>query len=261
MDILKQRIILTGAGGAIGKALARELYHQGARLVLTGRNMVILEELQSEMPGVEILGTDLSSDRGCSKIISFTTQTMGGIDILINLAGVGQFSQIEHHTAHDVNKLMSANLYAPIILSKLAIEIMLTQENACKIVNIGSILGSVGGAWHSVYAATKFGLRGFSESLRRELHDSNVSVSYVAPRAVSSHSNPEHVQKMMDKVCLVIDSPEVVAKKIISAIKHDKKEYHIGFLETLLTKLNVILPNLCDFFLKYVSRASKPFLK
>jgi len=260
MHISKQRVILTGAGGAIGRALATRLYKQGARLVLTGRNMTILEELKSEMPLVEIIGTDLSTDRGCSKVINFTVEKMGGIDILINLAGVGHFSQVERHTTADVHKLVSANLFAPILLSKLAVEVMRTQENACKIVNIGSILGSVGGAWHSVYAATKFGLRGFSESLRRELYDCNISVSYIAPRAVSSHTNPAHVQKMMDKVCLVIDSPDVVAKKIVSAIKHDKKEYHIGFLETLLTKLNVMLPNISDFFLRYVSRAAKQFL-
>jgi len=114
------------------------------------------------------------------------------------------------------------------------------------VVNIGSTFGSIGYPGFSVYCATKFALRGFSEALRRELADTNVGVLYLAPRATRTEMNNAAVEAMNAELQVNMDSPELVAERLVQALDADLREVHLGFPERLFVRLNGILPRLVD---------------
>jgi len=114
------------------------------------------------------------------------------------------------------------------------------------ILNVGSIFGSIGFAWFATYSATKFGLRGFSEALRRELQGTGVGVTYVAPRAVRTALNSGAVYRMAEAVKMNMDSPEWVAAKVVTALERERKDVFLGFPESLFARLNGVLPWLVD---------------
>ncbi|MDY6949446.1 MAG: SDR family NAD(P)-dependent oxidoreductase [Pseudomonadota bacterium] len=118
------------------------------------------------------------------------------------------------------------------------------------IVNIGSVLGTIGFAGNSVYCATKFGLRGFSEALRRELADTGIKVHYFAPRATRTAFNSDLVDDMNDALGNASDEPADVARSIVRALQADRLEYVIGWPEKFFARLNALLPRLVDMALR-----------
>ena len=110
------------------------------------------------------------------------------------------------------------------------------------IVNIGSMFGSIGFPCFAAYSASKFALRGFSQALRRELTASGVGVTYVSPRAVSTHFNPPVVHRMAEMGLMHMDQPRWVVKRILRAIEKEKDEAYIGFPESVFARINAVLP-------------------
>jgi short-subunit dehydrogenase len=114
------------------------------------------------------------------------------------------------------------------------------------IVNVGSTFGSINFAHFVTYSSTKSGLKGFSESLRRELDGQGINVTYVAPRAVKTPLNTEKVMQLAEITKMNMDAPELVAEKIVEAIELKKKDAYIGFPESLFVRINAVLPRLVD---------------
>ena len=169
-----QRVILTGAAGGMGSILANLIADAGAEVALIDANAEALQELAASIDGSHAVPADLSNEEGCQEAIQSAMQALGGVDVLINLAGLMSFSTYEEEDIKWVQLLMQVNLIAPMILSRAVLPEMLAQGNG-QIVNVGSMFGSIGFAYFAAYSASKFGLRGFSQSLRRELVDSLVS--------------------------------------------------------------------------------------
>jgi short-subunit dehydrogenase len=107
-------------------------------------------------------------------------------------------------------------------------------------------MGGVGFAGFSAYCASKFAVRGFSESLRRELRDSGIAVTYVAPRYTRTALNSSTMERMASAVNMNMDSPDVVARAIVRAIDGGKAEHAIGFMERILLGINAVFPRLVD---------------
>ena len=126
---------------------------------------------------------------------------------------------------------------------------------------MSSAAGLFGLPWHAAYSASKFGLRGFSEALRRELDGSGVGVTYVAPRAVRTKFNSEAVYRMAQATQMQMDEPEWVAQHIIAAIEQDAKDVYLGFPEKLFARLNGLLPRLIDGGLRRQTRVMAPFAR
>jgi short-subunit dehydrogenase len=111
---------------------------------------------------------------------------------------------------------------------------------------VGSTFGSIGYPGYSAYCATKFGLRGFTEALRRELADSLVQVMYFAPRATATAMNPESVTQLNRALGNAMDPPDQVAAQLIAAMKRDQRRCFLGWPEKLLVAINGVLPRLVD---------------
>jgi len=153
---------------------------------------------------------------------------------------------------------MEVNAIGPMLFTRAVLPTML-EQNSGQIVNIGSTFGSIGFAWFSVYSASKFALRGFSQSLRRELAETGIEVSYIAPRAVKTAINSQDVYDMANAIKMNMDEPELVAKQIMTAIRRRKKECHLGFPESLFVRINAIFPGLVDRATRKQNREARRF--
>jgi short-subunit dehydrogenase len=114
------------------------------------------------------------------------------------------------------------------------------------LVFVGSTFGSIGFPGYTAYCASKFGLRGFTEALRRELADTPVQVIYVAPRATATEMNPEAVNELNRALGNAMDTPEAVASQILAAMENDVRRRFLGWPEKLFVVINGILPRIVD---------------
>jgi short-subunit dehydrogenase len=258
MRVNGTRVILTGAAGGIGSILARLLAEHEAKLALIDADAVALNELRQQLSDAVIVPADLSASNGCHEAAQQAINALGGVDVLINLAGVMSFCTYENEDINRLERLIHVNLMAPMALSRAVLPAMLAQD-AGQIVNIGSMFGSIGFAYFTAYSASKFGLRGFSEALRRELADTNVSVTYVSPRAVKTPINTSTIMKMNAATKTTMDEPDVTAAKILQAIEKGRKEAYLGFPESLFARLNGIWPSLIDIGTRAQNRVARPF--
>jgi len=260
MEVKGKRVILTGAAGGMGRILAAELHAKGATLALVDANADALHQVAAELEGSHPVAGDLSSAEGCRIVAEECGELLGGVDLLINLAGINSFSAYEDEDPDRLELMMRVNLLAPMWLARAILPSMQAQ-NSGRIVNVGSIFGSIGFAYFTAYSTTKFGLRGFSEALRRELVDTGIKVTYIAPRAVKTPMNNDVIMQMGEATNMNMDAPEDVVKKIIAAINNDRKDIYFGFPEALFVRINVMFPRLVDKALAAQNRIARKFAK
>jgi short-subunit dehydrogenase len=245
MQIRGKNVVLTGASGGIGSAIAHALDTAGANLLLTGRDAAALHKLQKQLRSSHIVLTaDLCTDSGRRQLADAASTF--GADVLINNAGAGQLSFLEQTDSADLEHLIAVNLLAPMLLCQVLLPI-LRKRPAATIVNIGSILGSIGYAGSTAYCASKFGLRGFTEALRRELADSAINVVYLAPRATDTALNSSSRQALNRELGTAVDTPQQVAAHVVEAIAHPERGHRfIGWPESFFVRLNSLLPAVVD---------------
>lgn len=262
MKLQGQRVVLTGANGGIGHFLASQLAGKEARLLLVDCNAEGLQQLCKEIAGAGgeacALPIDLLQPGAVETVVATAGQQLGGIDLLINNAGLIDFTLFQQHEPARIAQIMQLNSVLPMLLARAALPQMLARQSG-RIVNVGSMFGSIGFPHHVVYSASKFALRGFSQALRRELADSGVGVTYVSPRAVKTALNDARAQRMMQATGTAMDPPGYVAGKIIDAIEGERSECYIGMPESLFARLNGIFPALIDQGLKEQTRVAHEF--
>ncbi len=258
------RIILTGAAGGIGSATARQLATRGARLALLGRNTealkILSQEINSSGGSSICLPVDLLNSDRRTATIEQAVKALGGVDILINGAGVQSFNSFHSEEPEMLEQIVQLNMLAPMLITRQLLPTMMEQGHG-HIVNIGSTFGSIAFAWFTAYSASKFGLRGFSEALRRELDDSGIEVTYIAPRAVKTKMNSDATYRMAAAVKMNMDEPAWVAERIIASIESGRKDIYLGFPESLFVRINALLPRLVDTALRKQNRKMFQFTK
>lgn len=249
MNLKDARVLLTGAAGGIGAATALQLARAGAQLVVADRTEAVLQKLCAEISAhggkAQPVVADLASSTGRHAIAEEATRRLGGVDLLVNIAGLLDFAPFEAEDPVAIERLMQVNLIAPIQLTRMLLPAMLKQGRG-RIVNVGSTFGSIGFPYFAVYSSSKFGLRGFSQALRRELHGTGVGVTYIAPRATRTPLNSSAVVRMNEALKVAMDPPEQVAAAIVGAIEQERAEAYLGWPEKLFVRLNAILPRLVD---------------
>jgi short-subunit dehydrogenase len=242
MQLKDARILLTGASGGLGRALARELAAAGAALLMTGRDPRRPSELPSG-PAHRYLQADLGSAAGIAAIVQAAREF--GINVLINNAGTSHFGLLDAQDWNIVAGMLETNLAAPIRLTQ-ALLPWLKEQPAALILNVGSTFGSLPFAGFAAYSASKGGLRAFSQALRRELADTPVRVCHVAPRAIATALNSPAVNALNQELGSACDPPEAVARQIAAMLRDGIAERHLGFPERLFAWLNGLAPTLID---------------
>jgi len=238
--------VLTGATGGIGRPLAHGLAAAGMRLILSARDRERLDALARELPD-GVVADALAGDLARCDVRERLAERARLHDarVLVNLCGGNRFGLLPRQPPADIDSLVATNLTAPIQLTR-ALLPHLQRCNEAMIVNIGSTFGAIGYPGYAVYCATKFGLRGFSEALARELSDGPVRVVYVAPRATRTAMNSFAATELNAALGNAVDPPERVAERIVEAIRNDSRRAGIGWRERCFARLNQIVPALVD---------------
>jgi short-subunit dehydrogenase len=263
MELSGTRIILTGAAGGIGNQLAHRLAASGARLFMLGRSEAgaeLAQTLTGQGADVTFHQIDLLQQGAVQQVVSSALTALGGIDLLINLAGSMSFESFVAEDPAVTERLMRLNVLVPMQLCQAVLPYMLEQKRG-RIVNIGSIFGSIGFAYFATYSASKFALRGFSEALRRELAGNGVGVGYIAPRATKTSFNDDSIYRMGQTVKMKFDDPDYVAGVIVASIRADKDEAYIGWPERFFVRLNALLPRVVDNGVSKQNRQAEQFVR
>ncbi|MBR5514747.1 MAG: SDR family oxidoreductase [Clostridia bacterium] len=174
--------IITGAGGGIGSAIAESLFEKGFRLVLMGRNE---EKLKKTANGRDclILPGDICDDNYIKETVEKTIEVYGGIDIVINNAGVAQSQGFEEISMEEYDMIMNTNVRAPFLICQSVLPYL--QNSDCgTIINIASVTAHKGYALQSVYAASKHALLGFTKALSKEYYQKGVRAHVISPGGV-----------------------------------------------------------------------------
>lgn len=226
---LKGRIALvTGASRGIGEATAKALAKEGALLALTARSKQRLEALEEGLKheGVEVRSfpADFSSETEIEEVFQGIEAAFGKLDILVNNAGIGVFGKVGEGSVSEYRRVLDINLLGPIVASHYAVNLM-KQGGFGHIVNVSSVAGHIGTPGWASYNASKWGLRGFSESLRKELIPWNIRVSVLSPGVVESdwgENMPEEWQKRRNQEVTPM-TPEDMARAIVFILKQPER--------------------------------------
>jgi short-subunit dehydrogenase len=253
------RILLTGASSGIGHALAHELARRGARLALTARSAERLEALAADLrkAGAEALTltADLAEVGQRQPLIEKAVAGLGGLDVLINNAGVGATGYFADAGEARLRQVIEVNLLAPVDLIRHALPHLYVGRQPM-IVNVGSVLGRRGVPGYGDYCASKFGLSGFSESLRAELAGFGVHVLLVSPGLIDTpfrdHLIEDRLRTKWRKLGVL--SPEKCARQIVSAMRWRTHEIVITLEGKFLCWLQRFVPGFVEFLMARYSR-------
>jgi len=246
MLLKNKRIVLTGAAGGMGELLAWELSERGARLILTDLNEQRVVQLAKDMGDKHVgVGADLCAAEGREALLN-ACQNFGGVDILINAAGMSEFALLENQSPEKLELMTRINLIAPMQLCQSLLP-LLSKSSEAAIVNIGSTFGAIGHPGFAAYCATKAGLRGFTQALRRELADTSMKVFYIAPRAVQTDMNSEAVVELNRELGNTMDKPELVVSSMLGLLSSKPGgDYFLGWPEKLFVRVNALIPGVVD---------------
>lgn len=267
--------LITGASGGIGSAISHALSKEGYTLILQGRNEEKLLNLKNTLStdSFVLLG-DLTNGEDRNKIL-MSAFNIGHIDLLVNCAGTSCFSPLDAMENNAVEQLINLNLTAQILFtqrfiselthrqshSNNAIDNKTTPLGQSTIINVGSALGFIGHPGYSIYCASKFGFRGFTESLARELSDSNIRVAFFAPRATETSFNSDEVNALNNALGNNIDPPAYVAKEFMSLLSSKRKQKVVGWPEKLFARINGAFPEIVDMAMASKLKDIKQFFK
>jgi len=246
---------ITGAASGIGRCLAIQLAAAGCNLCLVDVNAGGLKTLQDELTssGVRVLlfPCDLTDRKAVSATVASALRQTSGIDLLINNAGVAYYGPTDQMTQAQWDWLMSINLLAPIQITQELLPTLLQRPDA-HIVNMCSISGLVAGGRFSAYHTSKFGLIGFTESLRAEYGRRGLGVTAICPGPVLTNlydaaASGRAGQKVPSPPNWMCATPERVATVTLRAILRDKRQVLITPTAHALFQLKRFAPWLLDF--------------
>jgi 3-oxoacyl-[acyl-carrier protein] reductase len=220
-DLTQQRALVTGASGGLGQAIARALYHQGASVVLTGRNEASLMALKTELGSrAHVIPADLAQPSAAQSLMDQAVETLGGgIEILVNNAGLTRDGLLMRQSDQDWETVLAVNLTAVMRLSRAALKPMMKARYG-RMIMIGSVVGSTGNAGQTNYVASKAGLEGFAKALALEVAPRGICVNTLSPGFIASdmtHAlNDEQKQAILSKIPLkTMGTPENIAAGVV----------------------------------------------
>ena len=224
-DISGKKVLITGGSSGIGRATAKELISKGAIVSITGRNKEKLERVASEINAIPI-HLDVSKYNTIAVKTLDAFHSMGGIDVLVNNAGIGEFAKLEDIKISQFENIFATNVFGLTMLTQEVVKFFKTQQHGT-IINIGSSAATSGFPSGSVYSASKFALRGLTECWRHELRRDNIRVILVNPSEVTTAFNDKNrtEREVQDNKL----RPNEISHVIISAIQMDDR----GFIPEL----------------------------
>jgi short-subunit dehydrogenase len=225
------RVLLTGASGGIGQAMGQALRQAGAQVMGVGRGA-------AGPAGMAWHRADLNEPHGAASVAQAAADWRA--NVVVHAAGVPGFGALASISPQQMEQVLRANLLAPMLLTQALLPDLLRQPRA-QMVFVGSALGRIGLPGFSVYGASKAGLHGFAEALRRELADTPLRVQILGPRSTRTGFNGAAVEAYNQATGTAMDTPEAVAAALLGLIESEAAESFVGFPERLGVRLNGLL--------------------
>ena len=245
-------VIVTGGTDGIGLALVEALIDLGAKVSTCGRNHDKLYQLQAQHPAAPLhtMVADVSNENDCRRLVEMTVKNFGGVDVLINNAGISMRAELKDVSAEVIKKVMEINFFGAVYCTKFALPHIM--QNKGTIAGISSIAGYRGLPGRSGYSASKYALQGWLEAIRTELLDSGVNVMWVCPGFTTSNIRNAALTKEgdaqgespMDEGKMM--TSEECAQRILKAIEKRKRTVVMTFQGKQTVFLNKFLPALAD---------------
>jgi short-subunit dehydrogenase len=249
--IAGSRILITGASQGIGKALAETAAQRGAKVLAAARSTHLLQELADTIHAkgavLETVAADVTSPEDRQGMVEAALSRFGGLDILINNAGIGATGHFAEVSPERLRTIMEVNFFGLTETTRAFLPI-LKKGNRPAIVNISSIAGKRGIPARSEYSASKFAVQGFSEALRAELSKDNIDVLVICPGLTQTNFSHNMLEQ---KARLQMDhlrgmTPEQVAAATLRAIERGKNELCLTFQGKLMVLVSRFFPRLAD---------------
>jgi short-subunit dehydrogenase len=226
VDLEGKRVLLSGATGGLGRAIAEQLAGRGARLILSSRGREDLQTLAQSLPGAAtahgVIVADLAEPGAAEKLV----EDAGDVDALVANAALPATGHLESFSSDEVKRALRVNFESPILMSH-AIAPKLARKGEGHLVFIASLSGKVGSPRSSLYNSTKFGLRGFAFGLREDMHPDGVGVSIVSPGFVRE-AGMFHDAKSTPPRGIGTTTPKKVAGAVIRAIERNRNEITVA---------------------------------
>ena len=245
-------VVVTGGTDGIGKALVETLLDMGAKVATCGRNHDKLYQLQSQHPSAALhtMVADVSSENDCRRLVETTIKFFGGVDILINNAGISMRAILKDVSLDAIRKVMDINFYGAVYCTKYALESIIERKGT--IVGVSSIAGYRGLPGRSGYSASKYALQGWLEAVKTELLHDGVHVMWVCPGFTTSNIRnaalnkdaQSHGETPMDEGSMM--SAEECAGYILKAVRKKKRTLVLTFTGKRTVFLNKFFPGLAD---------------
>lgn len=269
----EQVIVITGASSGIGLVTARMAAEQGAKVVVAARNEQALQQLVRELHGkgheAAYVKADVGSEADVTRIAETAINQFGSFDTWVNNAGVSIYGHALDTSVPDIERMFKTNFWGVVFGSREAVKHFKERDESGALINIGSLFRDHGTVVQSAYAASKFAVNGWTESIRMELDKENapVSVTLVHPGRIDTPYN-EHARSYMDEQPAhrgMIYPPEAVAEAILFAAAHPKRDMYVGSQAKIFQLLGALFPKLTDRIVKsymyqtsHANRPSKP---
>lgn len=262
MNFLNKVVWITGASSGIGKALAIELSHQNAKLILSSRKKEALIEVKNACKSpenVKIIALDLEDYTQFSSKVDEAIAAFGVIDVLVNNGGISQRSLVKNTDILVDKRIMDVNYLGTVALTKAVLPHFIKNKNGHFVVTT-SIVGKIGTPLRSSYAASKHALHGFFDSLRAEHFHDHIAVTLICPGFVNTNVSKNALtgdgtpQQKMDVATKNGIAPERFAKLMAKAIKNKKEEVYIGgFKEKLGVFVKRFFPKVLSIMIRKLS--------
>lgn len=241
---MKDKIILiTGAGSGIGKALCLSLHHEN-QLIVIGRDQKKLNEIKStDNERIDTYICDIAEEEQVNLTYQKIASKYGHINILINNAGISDARPFTDYEYSKMKKILDINVLGTIYFTKVFLPLVLKKGGT--VANVGSMFGDIAHPLYSIYSASKFAIKGFSDALRREYMHQGLKVAYIAPRA--TQTDALNATKNYGKYFeMNIDHPVVVAENIIDGLKKQKNYIYPKSIERLFVFVQKMFPKAID---------------
>lgn len=256
---LKNKIVIvTGASSGIGRDTACLFAREGCIVVLAARRqdrlLSLKREIQKNGGSALAIPVDISRQGDVERMVAEVLKAFGRVDILVNNAGYGRLDWLEKLSPiKDIEDLIKVNLLGSMLVTRAVLPSMLAQRSG-HIINMMSVAGLLPAPMYSLYAASKFGLRGFTNSLRREVAPFGIKVSGIYPGPVTSefseHTGSDNaVRKIVKPGPWLYMNSQFVAKKIVGLARHPRRMLIIPWYYRVLLWIDTLFPGLVDWFL------------
>ena len=242
-----KRVLITGAGSGIGRALAVEAAGRGMTVALCGRRSEPLAAtlaLLNPEPRHQIIAADITQAADRHRILEALLRTWRSLDVLVNNAGLVEGGSVEAASDEALNRTFQTNVLAPIALTRDLMPLLMTARPS-RVVNIGSVFGDIPYPQFAGYSASKFALRGFSIALRREWKRRGIGVTYASPRATRTAAAVAF-EELIAQTKMSLDPPELVARQVWDGVSKDRDSISAPGIERFYVFIQRVFPRLID---------------